>query len=208
MLITNPKRKKRIQEFIDKNHSAMHEFYELTDSNISEKKLLKEMQRLIKEDSDFYDPYLVVADIFFYNGKDGEGTAMLEEAYKRAITRIADYKGQWPKEMPWGFLENRHLMRAIEQYAILCWETGKTDEALDIFRRLLRANPNDNQGARHSILAIRLGLGVEEWQKPFEAKHKGEVIGLNAIKVSEWFRKGAKKFPDEFDWLLKLHGDD
>lgn len=204
MLITNPKRKKQINEFIDDDHRVMHEFYDLTESDIPAKKLFKEMQRLIEEDKDFYDPYLIVADMLFTKGKDEKGSAILKEAYERAVMRIADSKGRWPKEMAWGFLENRHLMRVIERYAVLCWENGKTDEALDIFRHLLRSNPNDNQGARHSILAIRMGLGAVEWQKPFEARHKGKIIGLDARKVSDWFYKNAEKFPDDFEWLIKM----
>lgn len=205
MLITNPKRKKQIDEFVDEDHEVMHEFYEITDSDISAKKLFGEMKILMKEDEDFYDSYLIVADIFFGKGENEKGGAILKEAYERAVKRIADSNGQWPKEMPWGFLENRHLMRAIERYGFLCWELGNMDDALDIFRRLLHSNPKDNQGVRYNILAMRLGLGPEEWQKPFEAKRKGEVVGLDAIKVDEWFIKNVPKFPDEFDWLLKLH---
>lgn len=50
---------------------------------------------------------------------------------------------------------------------------------------------------------MRLGLGVEEWQKPFEVKEKGEIVGLDAFKTSNWFEKNAKKFPEEFGWLTK-----
>lgn len=202
MSIANPKRKKRIKEFIDKNHRVMHDFYDLMDSNASAKKMKKELNEMIEEDEDFYDTYIALADLYFYNGKDKEGEKLLKEAFERAVMRITNSKGNWPKLMEWGFLENRHLMRAIEHYGTLCWEDGKTDEALDIFRRLLRMNPGDNQGVRHNILAIKLGLGVEEWQKPFEAKHNRKIIGLDARKVSEWFEENAKKFPEEFDWLF------
>lgn len=204
MLIINPGRKKQIAEFIDNDRRVMHEYYDLMECSIPGKRLMKEMLRLIKEDEDFYDPYLVAADILFSSGKNGEAEEMLKRAYERAVIRIVDSKGQWPKEMVWGFLENRHLMRAIERYAILCWEDGRTDEALDIFRRLLRSNPNDNQGVRYNILAIRMGVGVEEWQKPFEAKRNGKIVGLDAIKVQEWFERNAEKYPDDFEWLLKL----
>jgi len=203
MPITNPKCKKRIEEFIDKDHRVMNVFYELMDSDASARKMEKGLREMIAEDENFYDSYIALADLYFYNNKNKEGGKLLKEAYERAIMRIADSKGNWPKEMAWGFLENRHLMRAIERYGILCWEHGTTDETLDIFRRLLRMNPGDNQGARHNILAIKLGLGIEEWQKPFKAKHKGEIVGLDARKVSEWFEENAKKFPEEFDWLLK-----
>jgi len=204
MPISNPRRKKQIEEFIDKDHRIMNDFYDLMESNISAKKMVKELKEMIEEDPDFYDSYIALADLYYHNGWNEEGDKLLKKAYERATMRIADAKGNWPKAMEWGFLENRHLMRTLERFGVLRWETKKTEEALDIFRRLLRMNPGDNQGARHNILAIRLGLGVEEWQKPFEAKHKGKVVGLDAYKVSEWFEENSKKFPEDFEWLAKM----
>ncbi|MDD3486827.1 MAG: tetratricopeptide repeat protein [Candidatus Moranbacteria bacterium] len=203
MPITNPKRKKRIEKFIDKDHRVMNDYYELIESDISAKKLEKELKEMIEADPDFYDPYIALADLYFYNNKKDAGGKLLKIAYDRAVDRIVDSRGNWPELMEWGWLENRHLMRALEQFGVLLWETGKTKGALDIFRKILRMNPGDNQGMRHNILAIRLGMGVEEWQKPFEAKHKGEVVGIDAGKVSNWFEKNAKNFPDEFDWLFE-----
>lgn len=208
MLITNAKQKRQISYFIDEERKVMSKFYAITEKNISANKMLQEMQRLIEKDADFYDSYLIIAEIFFSQGKDAEGSQVLQNTYERAVARIADSKGRWPKEMLWGFLENRHIMRAIAQYAILCWENNEIDKALDIFRRLLRMNPNDNQGVRYNILAIRLGLGIEEWSKPFEC-----IIGdgedrlevLDARKVSAWFEENAQKFPEEFQWFFDFH---
>ena len=198
MLITNEERKKQIDLFIDEDHSVMDKFYEITDrDDLSDEQLIKEMLRLIELDKDFYDPYLELAEIYSYNGSEMEAAAVLLEAYERAIKRIVDSKGRWPKEMFWGFLENRHLMRTIEAYAILCWDIGQTDEALDIFRRLLRANPDDNQGARFSILAIKMGLSREDWQKPLEAEHDGEVVGIDGFKLHDWYEKNYKNFPEK-----------
>ena len=73
--------------------------------------------------------------------KKQEARIFYKEAYERAVKRIADSQGRWPKFMSWGFLKNRHLMRALESYADDCWEQGNIDEALDIYRRLLRLNP-------------------------------------------------------------------
>src|SRR5579872_5994336 len=150
MKIINEKRKRQIDEFIDKDHEVMNEFYEILDSCISDKQMLKEMRRLVKMDPNFYDPYLTASDILFSMGQDMEAEAILHEAYCRALLTIVDLKGRWPKEMFWGFLENRHIMRALERQALFYWQAGKVDEALDIFRQLLQVNPNDNQGVRHN----------------------------------------------------------
>jgi len=203
--ICNKNRKRQMAEFIDKNREVMYRYYEITEDKLSDEQLIAEMKKLIECDKDFYDPYLVISDVLLWQGKKSEAQIFCKEAYQRAVDWIADSKGRWPKFMPWGFLENRHLMRALEYYADVRWEEKNIDEALDIYRRLLRLNPNDNQGARYNILAIRMGLGYEEWDKPFEVKENGEAIGLDAFKVSKWFHKNAKKFPDEFEWFFQYH---
>jgi len=105
--------------------------------------------------------------------------------------------------MMWGWMENRHLMRAIERYAFLCWQKGDTEEALTIFRNFLRVNPNDNQGVRNYILAIRMGMDIDKWEKQFLADNPVQDGALDAIKLHDWFKNNAKKFPDDFNWLLK-----
>ena len=116
--ITNKNCKRQITEFIDDDHSVRDKFYYIMGKNLSESKMLTEMRKLIEIDEDFYDPYLAMADILFSQGKSEEAQALAKNAYERAVARIADSKGQWPKVMRWGFLENRHLMRALEYYAV------------------------------------------------------------------------------------------
>lgn len=207
-IITNEKRKKQINEFLDEDHSVMDKYYEFLDKDLPDKQYIAQMRKLIEIDKDFYDPYLIIADILSYDGKKQEARILIKEAYERAVKRIADSQGRWPKIMSWGFLKNRHLMRALEAYADDCWNQGNIDEALDIYRRLLRLNPQDNQGTRYNVLAIRMGLAPDKWEKPFEEKHDEEVIGLDAFKVSKWFHENAKKFPDEFEWFFQLHEQD
>lgn len=203
----NPKRKKKIAEFVDENHKNMTEYYDLIESATSKPQLKREMKKLIENDPDFYDPYLVVADLEIVAGDRSVGRQFIHEAYERAVKRIVDSQGNWPKSMRWGWLENRHLMRALERQATAFWEEKKVEEALDIFRRLLHANPGDNQGVRFYILAIRLGLGTD-WYAPFEVKD-GPMAGqaIDAISSSKWFEKNAKKFPEEFGWLRKAMKD-
>ena len=196
-MITNPRRKKRIEEFLDKNHSVMSDYYDILEAPTSDEKLKEVMKRSIEKDPDFYDAYLVLSEL---EEDPDTSRALMKEAFERAVQRIADVNGDWPVSMIWGWLENRHLMRALERWALELWEEGNTDEALDIFRRLFHANPGDNQGVRHSILALCLGLGTD-WCAPFEIKDgpmAGEAIDLRA--TSDWFEENAKKFPEEFDW--------
>ena len=203
--ITNPRRRKRMEEFWDNDHEAMEEYYDLLEKKLSTGKMKKEMQKLIQKDPDFYDPYLIVADILESEGRSGEARELRCTAYERALRRVVDKEGNFPKRLEWGWLENRHLLRAIGAWAEELWEQGKREEALEILRELLRSNPHDNIGARHDILAIRLGLGTD-YEKKFAVKDTPGY--LDAFKLSEWFKKHSKKFHDEFGWWFKAVKDD
>ncbi len=67
-----------------------------------------------------------------------------------------------------------------------------------MLRKLLRSNPGDNIGAREYILAIRMGMTFEEFEKTFQSQ-----FGYDALKMMEWFDKNSRRFPDEFDWWKK-----
>ncbi|HIH43163.1 TPA: tetratricopeptide repeat protein [Candidatus Woesearchaeota archaeon] len=197
----NPRRRKQILQFLDKEHKVIDKYYEILEKHMPFKKLILEMSKLIKEDPDFYDPYLVICDIFGAEGKTIQARKLILEAYQRALNRIVDKEGNFPKEMIWGWLDNRHIIRLIDRYASELWEQGETEKALEIFRNLLKSNPNDNIGARYSILAIRLGLGTD-YEKQFATK---DMLGyLDGFKISNWFSEHRKKFPDEFEQWFSL----
>ncbi len=188
------------ERFIDSEHPIAESYYELLDRNISVIKMKKELENLIEKDKTFYDPYIVLADILVKERKQKEAEILLYTAFIDAVKRISDTNGNFPKNLEWGFLENRHIIRIIDRWALELWEKDKTEEALEIFRKLLHSNPNDNIGARQSILAIRLGL-KPDYEKQFSSK---EMPGyLDGYKVVKWFDEQSKKFPDEFAWWFK-----
>ncbi len=185
-------------EFIDDDHPVMSAYYDLVERFQAQgptPAIQKSLERMIERDPDFYDPYLMLRDILIRQGKAAEGNALLETAYRRALGRITDKDGNWPASLEWGWLENRHIIRTFLNQAIASWNAGDTGAALELFRKLLRSNPNDNAGAREYILAIRLGMTFDE----FENKFLGQ-FGYDASKMSDWFDKNSTRFPDEFDW--------
>ena len=52
----------------------------------------------------------------------------------------------------WGEVRTRPYMRALFDLARCLDDLDRGDEALELYRRLLRLNPGDNQGARYSCL--------------------------------------------------------
>lgn len=53
--------------------------------------------------------------------------------------------------MEWAWLENRPFMRAYHNLGMWNLDNARLDEAIEIFRRLLSVNPNDNQGVRYLL---------------------------------------------------------
>lgn len=62
----------------------------------------------------------------------------------------------------WGILETRPYMRARAGLAECLWEAGAREEAVEHYQEMLRLNPNDNQGIRHSLMPRLIELGLDE----------------------------------------------
>lgn len=190
---------KKLREFVDKDHRVMDAYYDLCEryTGRNAKTIKGQLRRLIEKDPDFLDSYLLLHQILQDEGNFLEAEKILDQAYGRAIELITDKKGNWPDILEWSWLENRHIIRTILNKAILLWISKETDRALDLFRKLLKTNPGDNVGARDYILAIRMDMSFEEFERRF---NKG---GFYDIELVEWFDKNYRKFPDEFDWWEK-----
>jgi len=186
------------REYVDKDRKVMDDYHKLIQEepgiSLLNVELKMELEKLIKKDPDFFDSYLTLFQILESEGRPSEAMKVLDEAYKRAINLITDKKGEWPDLLEWGWLENRHIIRTILNKAISLWKAGKTDDALDLFRKLLKSNPDDNIGARNYILAIRMKMSFKKFEKRF---NRG---GFYNSRLMDWFEENYKKFPDDFDW--------
>jgi len=58
----------------------------------------------------------------------------------------------------WGLLETRPYMRARAGLAGSLWRAGQREAAVEHFLEMLRLNPNDNQGIRHTLMACLMLL--------------------------------------------------
>ena len=189
------------REFVDKKRELMGDYYDLLD-NLEDMELedvKKTLRAMIKKDPDYLDPYLLLFEILLNEGNIFEADELLDEAYARALKLISDEKGQWPDSLEWGYLQNRHVSRALLTKAIILWGDQFVEDALAIFRNLLACNPSDNVGARFYILAIRSGMGFDEFDERF---NKG---GYYDDEILVWFDENHKKFPDEFEkWEAEI----
>ncbi|MCL5881813.1 MAG: tetratricopeptide repeat protein [Candidatus Thermoplasmatota archaeon] len=62
---------------------------------------------------------------------------------------FTEYRGDF-----WKIIGTRPYMRAQEGLALSLWNSGRMDEAKNIYEELLELNPDDNQGVRYSLLLI------------------------------------------------------
>ncbi|MEX2477695.1 MAG: hypothetical protein WD357_04610 [Gracilimonas sp.] len=182
--------------FVDKNRPVQMKYHELMDKieAISPDTFIHKIEKLMDEDPDFLDTYLLMHEVYQDNGELKKADRVLDDAYNRATNLITDKKGNWPESLMWGFHENRHIIRTLLNKAIQLWDKSEREEALNLFRKLLKTNPNDNIGARNYILAIRMDMSFEEYEKRF---NKGGYYDTDSIN---WFEENAPKYPDEFGW--------
>ena len=84
------------------------------------------------------------------------------EHIKKAYEETNKKFPKWPRRMPWGDMDNRPYMRAIQYRADLYADEGDKENAITLYRLLLTMNPNDNQGARYTISGVYVGISGEE----------------------------------------------
>jgi tetratricopeptide (TPR) repeat protein len=64
--------------------------------------------------------------------------------------------------LPWILHSNRPYLRCLFGYALALWRLDQIREAQEIFRKILRLNPVDNQGVRFILTDIEKGLSWYE----------------------------------------------
>ncbi len=57
--------------------------------------------------------------------------------------------------LPWGWLDNRPLLRCMMGFGLCLWRLDRFEEAERAFDRMLWLNPADSQGVRFNIAEVR-----------------------------------------------------
>jgi len=106
---------------------------------------------------------------------DAERIALLREAIHRGKTLWREYVGRPPRDFFWAHLETRPFMRALHNLALVLWARGDREEAARLADRMLRLNPNDNQGIRYLALAWHPVLSNWSRVEKLLRKYRGEA---------------------------------
>jgi tetratricopeptide (TPR) repeat protein len=75
----------------------------------------------------------------------------------------------------WSATETRPYMRAAQNVAELSWLLGQRSRAIEMFERMLRLNPNDNQGIRYRLVSYYLEEGDDKAAIKLLKKYKNDV---------------------------------
>lgn len=115
------------------------------------------------------DAWVHVGNIRLDEGHVREALPLYERAEAAALERTIGDPDQYP--MPyWGDLDSRPFMRALHGQGLCFYRLGRTQEARQVFERMLELNPNDNQGARFLLHDLKEGLTWEQSVKREEER--------------------------------------
>jgi len=115
------------------------------------------LRKALEIDNHSVEAYVGLAKAYRYkenNKKVRENAELAFAETKRVFTK-------WPECLIWGQIENRQYLRAVEYMAFAHWIAQEQTSAEELFKLLLRLNPNDNQGARFSLAGFYAGLPPE-----------------------------------------------
>ena len=95
----------------------------------------------------------------------------------------------------WGDVTTRPFMRALQGLAECCETEGRLKEALAHYQRLLRLNPNDNQGVRDPLAGLLLRVGDDAGLAALLKQYQedGGPTLLFAAALREFRRSGDSK---------------
>lgn len=128
-------------------------------------------RRALALDSTAVDAYVVLARSV---ETAAERIALLHEGVRRGEYYWQQYLKRPPKAFFWSRVETRPFMRALQNLALALWEIGDREEAVQLADRILRLNPNDNQGVRYLALAWHPVLGNWPRVDAILKKYRGE----------------------------------
>jgi tetratricopeptide (TPR) repeat protein len=189
-------------EFIDIDRfEVSEEYYEFLESPEADdyKKSEKILLKLIKQDPDFFDTYTVLHEYYLNSGKGTKAYNLMAKGYERAMGLLLNKNGRYPTSLPWGYVENRHIIRILFNFAALLWLNSDTKNALDIFNRLLKTDPDDNIGARYMIVAIHEGI---KSLFEFEEMFNDENGNWDWQAQEKWFWEVSGKYEKEIGWWI------
>lgn len=129
-------------------------------------------ERLLKKavdiDEHYVAAYVGLTEVYRFKENEKKRRECVERGFEETLRVFP----KWPKQMEWGYMENREYMRAIAEKGMLHADNGDNAEAEKWYRLLLKLNPGDNQGIRYLIAGLFENISGEEIDEMTEEGNK------------------------------------
>ncbi len=147
---------------------------------------LKEAEKLLRQalglDLDYVQTYIGFTHLYGQSGQSKEANRYIQMAFEKTKKEFP----KWPKEMPWGILENRAYLRAIQYQADLYIDNKEEEKGIELYKLLLKLNPSDNQGVRYVLAGLYAGIDGQKINKMFdEGNEKQDWSKLEELVASQ-----------------------
>ena len=181
--------------FVDTYRKGDITLKKLTGLKDSEK-LKVELKVLIKREPFFFKPYVLLYELLEGEGKITEAKEVLDKGYERLKQLFALPSGRLPDRVPWEYESNLHILEFLTNYGIFLWEMGDIENSLEVLKLTYNLDPTDKEGVRYYILAIKMGMGLDEFERAFS------VEGVYDTKdLESWFNSHREVFEKEISAL-------
>jgi tetratricopeptide (TPR) repeat protein len=107
------------------------------------------------------DAWVHIGNRRFEEDRVAEALTLYERGQAAAEARTIGDPARYPG-LFWLDVDSRPFMRALHGRGLCLWRLGRTDEARQVFARMLELNPHDNQGVRFLLYDLDEGLSWEE----------------------------------------------
>jgi len=138
---------------------------ELLDGTQSDvKRAEKLLMRALKIDAHNTQTHIGFSNVYGILKNKKKAEKHIKVAYDEVVKKFP----RWPRRMEWGDMDNRAYMRAIQYRADLHADAGEKEKAVELYKLLLKLNPNDNQGVRYTLSGVYAGISGEEINDMFD----------------------------------------
>jgi tetratricopeptide (TPR) repeat protein len=171
--------------YFDTNNQVEELYYDAMELSDSGKVGARKAEKLL-EKAFALNPHSVQVHIGFAHVYGTLGDKLkANEHIRKAYEETQRLFSLWPKRMEWGVMENRPYMRAIQYRADLYADAKEDEKAIELYRLLLRMNPNDNQGVRYTLSGVYAGISGEEINAMFDEGNEKQNWDPLQILVKE-----------------------
>lgn len=189
---------------------AMDLIYEAWESD-SKDEVISLAEKALKLDEHCADAYNLLAGFKAKTSMESlELFAKGIEAGEKSLgSDFEKYKGNF-----WGYLETRPYMRSMEGYSDLLWYLGEKSKSIEVGKKMLQLNPNDNQGIRHILITRLLILNrfleaeklYEDYEDDFSAQwHYSKAYLYFCKRSKQPYANKALKEAMLFNPYVPLH---